>query len=1365
MSIKTNSKENKMLAFKVTIIYAALASMWIMFSDRILAFFISDIELYMELQTYKGGVFVFVTGSLLYLYLDPRVRQLNESRMNLQDTELLLEKRLDYEMATAECMHILLEKNSIENILPRILKVIDRTVKSSRSYIFMNGYDDELGLYMSQIAEVASHGIEAQIDNPELQRLPYSKGAPSVLRALESRHHFAHLVEDLDEPEKTILADQDILSVLILPIFAGQELWGFIGFDDCEEAREWHEDDIKLLEIIADGIGEAIYHKRSEDELKESEERFKILHNATFGGILIHDKGTILDCNQGLYDMSGYSKEELIGKDGFILVTKGSKNIILEKLASDHEEPYEAVGLRKDGTEYPIRVHAKNLPYNGKQLRVTEIRDITEQKEAYKALEESEAKHSAMIANIADVIAIVDKDGINKYGSSTLEKWFGWTQEDAIGESVWRIVHPDDLENVMNDFEGVVREPGSMITSEGRFRCKNGEYKWVEYTAKNLLNEPHINGILINYHDITERKEADIALKESEERFKALHNASFGGIFIHQDGIIIDSNLGLSEISGYTVEELIGMDGTLLIAERCRDKIVRNMQAGYEEPYEAIGLRKDGTEYPVRINAKNIPYKGKMIRSVEFRDITEEKKAEDELRESEERFKALHNSSFGGITIHDKGVILDCNLGLSEISGYSVEELIGMNGLLLIAEGSRDLVMSNICAGYEEAYEAIGLRKDGTEYPVRLEARNIPYKGKQVRVVEFRDITDQKEAERSLRESEEKQSAMIANIADVIAIVDAKGIIRYKSPNIRKWFGWEPEDVIGNPVLDNIHPDDKERLQIDFVNLANMPGSNLNTTTRYLCKDGTYKWIEFIGTNLIDEPAIKGILFNYRDITERKEAVDSILENEERQRAMIANSTDVIAIIDDTGINRYKSPNVEKLFGWKPEELVGNYMWDNIHPEELELIKTGYPVFVTIPGAIYNSEVRYRCKDGDYKWIEYTITNLLHEPAIKGILLNYHDITERKQAEGFLLESERKFRNYIENAPYGIFIMDHDGNYLEVNRTACELTGYEEDELTKLSITDLIAPESLMKAGQSFDELKLTGFTSSELLMKHKDGTVAWIRRDATKLSDDRYIVFASDITEKKKAELSLLEAKMLAEDNSRIKSEFLANMSHELRTPLTAVIGFSDILGTTMKGDLSEKQLGYIEHINKSGKHLLELINDILDISKIEAGKMELKLERFNTSKVLKEVQESMLPLAGKKNIEVRMINEIDDDEVFADKMKLQQIMLNLLSNAIKFTPDNGNVSIKVRNYDGNIEFSVSDTGIGIPKEKQEDIFDPFTQVDASSKRRYGGTGLGLALVRQFVEMHDGKIWLESEEGKGSTFTFTIGTQDKNRN
>lgn len=363
-----NFKSNKYLALKVALFYIFMATLWILGSDTVLSWIVTDPDMYMQFQTYKGMFFVIATGFLIFLYLNPKIKDFNKSRINLLETESLLKKRLDYELTTIECMRLLQEPGYIDEIMPRILKKIHHTVSNSRTYIFRNEEDTELGLCMSQVYEEVSEGIEAQIDNPELQHLPYSEGAPTLLEIIVSGQNYSYIVEELEEPEKSILKDQGILAILIIPIFSGEKLWGFIGFDDCVEERRWHKDDVNLLRVVADGIGEAILRRDSERELIDSEERFKALHNASFGGIVIHDKGFIVDVNQGFSDITGYSHDELIGMSNYTLIAEDCRETVRKNINSGYEEPYEITMLRKDGTTYPARIQGKIIPYKGQYL-------------------------------------------------------------------------------------------------------------------------------------------------------------------------------------------------------------------------------------------------------------------------------------------------------------------------------------------------------------------------------------------------------------------------------------------------------------------------------------------------------------------------------------------------------------------------------------------------------------------------------------------------------------------------------------------------------------------------------------------------------------------------------------------------------------------------------------------------------------------------------------------------------------------------------------------------------------------------------------------------------------------------------------
>jgi PAS domain S-box-containing protein len=274
------------------------------------------------------------------------------------------------------------------------------------------------------------------------------------------------------------------------------------------------------------------------------------------------------------------------------------------------------------------------------------------------------------------------------------------------------------------------------------------------------------------------------------------------------------------------------------------------------------------------------------------------------------------------------------------------------------------------------------------------------------------------------------------------------------------------------------------------------------------------------------------------------------------------------------------------------------------------------------------------------------------------------------------------------------------------------------------------------------------------------DGKVWMIRASLVKDENGKItgvLQTGLDITEHKRSEEKLIQAKLEAEAANRTKSEFLANISHELRTPLNSVIGFSDILLERVFGELNDKQLKYINNISTSGKHLLKLINDILDLSKVEAGKMELHYSEFSIYSVLEEVKVVFIPLAQTKSLDIDFYVKSEFTTLEADRSRLIQILYNLGSNAIKFTPEGGKVTISCTKSGNLVLISVTDTGIGISAEDQRKIFQPFTQIDASSSRQYCGTGLGLALVKKIVNLHQGDIWVESATGKGSTFTFSI--------
>ncbi|MEI7431734.1 MAG: response regulator [Betaproteobacteria bacterium] len=393
----------------------------------------------------------------------------------------------------------------------------------------------------------------------------------------------------------------------------------------------------------------------------------------------------------------------------------------------------------------------------------------------------------------------------------------------------------------------------------------------------------------------------------------------------------------------------------------------------------------------------------------------------------------------------------------------------------------------------------------------------------------------------------------------------------------------------------------------------------------------------------------------FTNITERKDAEEALRRSEAIHSKMVSNIGDVIVIIDQNGINRYKSANIEKWFGWSPEEVLGVSAWNNVHPDDLPSAQNFVGSLAAEPDAFGTTECRYRCKDGSYRWIEISIVNLFHDPDIQGLLGNYHDISERKAAESELI----KHRHHLEE--------------LVASRTV---------ELDK---------------------------------------------------------------------------AREIAESANLAKSTFLANMSHEIRTPLNGIIGMTHIL---RRSTVTPNQIARLEKIDISAAHLLSIINDILDLSKIEAGRIVLEEAPVAINSLLVNIKSILGARAQAKGLHLRVEIDSSPPDVLGDPTRLQQALLNYVGNAIKFT-ENGTITLRCMTLEERVDsvrirFEVQDTGIGIATNVLTRLFTPFEQADASTSRKYGGTGLGLTITRRLAELMGGEAGVESTQGVGSTFWFT---------
>jgi PAS domain S-box-containing protein len=368
-------------------------------------------------------------------------------------------------------------------------------------------------------------------------------------------------------------------------------------------------------------------------------------------------------------------------------------------------------------------------------------------------------------------------------------------------------------------------------------------------------------------------------------------------------------------------------------------------------------------------------------------------------------------------------------------------------------------------------------------------------------------------------------------------------------------------------------------------------------------------------------------------------------------------------------------------------------------------------------------------------------------------MLNEIDLAEQE-----LKEQEREKKVLLDSLSEFVVFISPEFKIMWANKAALEYMGMSLQEAKGICLKDSPGINSKLCDYLHLEEIFITGNKKSRELAE-KNNRVWFTQAIPVTEEDGRIIgvmVMCRDITERKAAE-KLLQEKQIAEVANRTKSEFLANMSHELRTPLNSIIGFADLLYEQAYGELSEKQLKSVGNISRSGRHLLNLINDILDLSKVEAGKLELDYKKFELVTKFTMIQNLLAPIADRKNIKIKI--EVKDDlgTICADEARFAQIMYNLVDNAIKFSYENGFIKIAARKKGDFVEITVADTGIGIKTEDQNKLFKPFSQVDSFSSKQYQGTGLGLSLVKQIVHLHHGYVWFQSKYGEGSIFAFTI--------
>lgn len=728
------------------------------------------------------------------------------------------------------------------------------------------------------------------------------------------------------------------------------------------------------------------------------------------------------------------------------------------------------------------------------------------------------------------------------------------------------------------------------------------------------------------------------------------------------------------------------------------------------------------------------------------------------------------------ITDHN-GKIIFVNPRFYKVTGYSKEEVIGnYPSILKSGEHSNEyyktiwdtLKKGNIWEG-----EFINKKKNGELFydfsiisPVKNSENEITHY-----IAHKQIITKQKIAEENYEQKNKQLRSIFSNTIAGIVLINKEGYFIDSNSGFRDLIGYSEEELSKKNIYQLTFKYDLEVTIEYFGDLIQGAIKNFKIEKRLVKKDNTKIWVEISANPIFDKANnLKEISAIVTDITERKLSEFKLKESEEKYRLLADNASDIIYIMDLDETITYASPSAFKTYGYSREEIGKIKVKDLIADESYHLHREALQERIENEKKGKNTESinleqLHKKKDGTKFWVEIVTSPLRNDHnEFIGVLGIIRDISKRKKAEKALIQSEKRFRDLAELLPEVVYEIDLEGKLTFVNDNGLAKYEFTKEEFEKgITIFDVVSKDyfDILKdnikklyKGQEIGMTEYMTYTKTGKKIPVLAYSTPILENDS--LSGFRGVIV--DISMRKKYENELKLAIEEAENANRVKSEFLANMSHEIRTPMNAILGFSDLLMNSE--DLDETHSNYLEGIQTSGKSLLNLINDILDLSKIESGKLEIQFTKVNLKNVIHEIEKIFSIESNKKHINFNVIFDKNCPEVIhIDETRLRQILFNLVGNAFKFTSD-GKIEVlvypkKKRSDENkvNIIIEVKDTGIGIPKEQQEQIFEPFRQREGQSTKKYHGTGLGLTITKRLTQMMSGTISLESEINKGSSF------------
>jgi PAS domain S-box-containing protein len=792
----------------------------------------------------------------------------------------------------------------------------------------------------------------------------------------------------------------------------------------------------------------------------------------------------------------------------------------------------------------------------------------------------------------------------------------------------------------------------------------------------------------------------------------------------------------------------------LLIVHHCRGE-------RYWQSYEIELLQQLATQVAIALQQSELYSRVQA-------ELIERQRIEQELRISEERYRSVVTVMSEGIVLQQAdGEITACNASAESILGLTAQQMQGLTSVdprwqAIYEDGSPfpgelHPAMVTLRTGKPQSNVIMGIHKpDGLLTWIAVNSQPLIHPGETqayAAVTSFSDITERREAEEKLRKSEANLAAAqrVAHLGDWEFDVLTQEITW--SEELFRIFGLDPTEP--EPTFDDhlqqIHPNDRVLWQ-KVVGQALASGNCYKFDFRIVRPNGQVRYLEARGEAVFNEQGQVVKLFGTSlDITDRKQIEEALGTSEQRLRYLVSSSPSVIFSAKPDGDHgaTYISENVLNLLGYEAREFLedSSFWADRIHPDDVERIFAG--TAKVFEQEFYSHEYRFRRTDGTYCWLLAQLRLMRNEAGKPTEILGYLlDISDRKRTEATLQEAERRWRSLLENVQLLVVGLDRMGNVEYVNPFFLSITGYTQAEvLGKNWFENFLPPSHQQQVNTVFDEVLQDNFhphyTNPILTKSGEERFIAW---NNTLLRDTEGNIIGTtsigeDITQRQTIE--------------RIKNEFISIVSHELRTPLTAIRGSLGLLATGIYDKKPEKAKRMVEIALTDSDRLVRLVNDILDLERLDSGKVTLVKEVCEAADLMQQAVDGVRVMADLAAITLCVYPV--SAQVCAAPDSIIQTLTNLLSNAIKFSPPNTTITLTAQPQSDHVLFQVKDQGRGIPADKLEAIFGRFQQVDVSDSRSKGGTGLGLAICQSIVQQHGGHIWAESTLGEGSTFYFTL--------